>query len=116
MRKIKCYDFATAVTDEVTKLLHGSKREDAGRKRIFEELCGIIDELSDRFDGGEININIDQSSLKILVELDCLDPEVGSPEDNFFRLVSMSEKFSVTASETIEDGVKIGFVLDGFWV
>lgn len=116
MNGFRCYDAATVITDEATRRFSPSKRESAILKKVFKEHCGIIDRLATRFGGSKAEIEIDENTTDIIIKLDCIDPEIQDSRDEFYKLVGSAKTAFFEPSKCIEDGVVIGFVLDGFWV
>jgi len=115
MKKITCWEVASIVIDEVTSGIKGKYVECDAAKRKVEQLCSCVDEVCRDFDAKSFAVDVDTSTMEIIVDMECEDFEA-KHGDSLFVLTGSARRFSIRVSDEDSECVKVRFVFEGIWV
>ncbi len=113
MSFVKCYDAVSMVLEEATKRFSPLWKVDEEKNKILIQYCGVIDALSDEFDGESFGVNIDEISMNIEITLECQEISIDSSKHLFYSLISKCVSFEVSSST--DELIYVKFVFPGIW-
>jgi hypothetical protein len=113
MGKIKCFDIAEMVIDEATKQFKHLAILDNDRVDILKDYCDAIDNLSDEFDGTEINVSVDSINGFVIITLTCEEIIIERISHMFYELVERT--VSLKFYETNNGKLNVEFTFPSLW-
>ena len=111
---MKSYDIVESVTDEATKQFLGM-REIPARKDFLKNVCEDLDALIAQADAESFSIEIDETSMDIILCVTCPEIVVEEQEHPLNQVLVNTKSFAVRKSQDIEDGVEFRFRVQGIW-
>lgn len=114
MSFVRCYDVVSMVTDEADKQFGAMWKINRDKQSLLEDCCDMIDELAQEFGGVSYDVDVDDITMDISVQLVCGDITIKSEEHKLYRLVQHTKSFGFSAAEDNES-MCVTFVFAGIW-
>ena len=112
MSFVKCFDVVNMVLEEATEQFAPLWQQDSSRAEQLRRYCGIIDSVVDEFGGTCFEVEVDEDTMQIHLELVC--QKVIFQENS--KLLSVIRRSAVTRIVR-RNGNELGihFVFSGVW-
>lgn len=110
MKKTKCFEVVDSVLEIANKNFAPLWRPDLRDRDILRQYCDAIDEVVDEFDGTCFEVNVDEISMYIHVELTCR--EITLRKGNLLAVIERSIETKIVKRG---DEFGIHFVFPSIW-
>lgn len=118
---IKCYELASAVIEEANRFYGEGYKINNDLRNSFKEVCDILDEICAEYGGSGFSVDVDPSSLDIMVgmfcdgfEIDTRKHNVEGVDNKILVIMKVSNNFKVTNVDR-GDTMKIEFSFPTIW-
>lgn len=112
---VRCYDVTKMVIDEATKRFGAYYNVNEASASSLMSCCELIDRLARRFNGISYEVDVDEETTDITIALTCDEFEVGSPKDDFYKIVAQAKQVNIKPCSPDSSQVQLDFVFDGIW-
>lgn len=110
---VKCFDVVSMVVDEATKQFAPIWSVNDEKLRILEQYCGVLDSLAEEFDGESFDVEVDDISMTISIQMECQDITIESKKHKYYSLAQRAIAFGFS---TTDNGLlNVKFVFPSIW-
>ena len=113
MGKIRCFDVLSMVIEEANGRFNPIWEIDNDKLKVLQQYCDVIDVVSDEFEGVSFDVEVDEITMEIKIELECKEIIIESKEHPLYELIKKTSKFGFYAVD--EDTICIRFIFPSIW-
>jgi len=112
MSFVKCFDVISMVTDEAVKRFSPIWKEDEEKKVILRQYCDAIDSITKEFNMESIEVEVDEITMNISIDLGCDELTIENNNHVFYSLARRAIRFELLAHD---DKLVVRFVFPSIW-
>ena len=113
MGKIKCFDVLSMVIEEANERFNPLWQINNDNLKVLQQYCDVMDMVSDEFKGVSFDVEVDEITMEIKIELECEEIIIESKEHPLYELIKRAIKFGFYATD--EDIVCVKLVFPSIW-
>lgn len=108
-----CFEISSMVIDEASNRFHPSWEISEDRLDIFKGYCDVVDSLAREFDGVSVESEVDETTMKVVISLECDEVIVQSRNHIFYELINRTVECGFSVSD--EGNLIVKFVFPSLW-
>ena len=110
---VKCFDAVSMVVEEATLQLAPLWKINKEKYRILKQYCGVLDSLSNEFDGESFEVDVDDENMTISIKLECQDITIESQTHKYYSLAQRALSFGFLSGNN--GNIIASFVFPSVW-
>ena len=113
MNIIKCYDVVSMIITEATERFKPLWKINTEKQDVLKEYCEAIDEIAAEFEGVSFNVEVNEITMEVKIDVECGEIVIKSKEHRLYDLAERATRFGVSAIDGETQVVK--FVFPSIW-
>lgn len=113
MSAVKCFDIASEVIEEASDRFAPIWSADSRKIDAFRGYCEDIDAIAEEFDGVSLCVEVDETTMEVVVELECGEIVIQSQDHVFYGMIKRASQYGVSVSE--DGNLLVRFVFPSLW-